>query len=149
MASNFTLDLEKFAAKVPNVSKAVVDKVCIDLLAKVVLRTPVGFPPNWKSPPPAGYVGGRLRASWNTAAGSPDTTERDPDKSGSRAIGRGRAAVAARPVESDVYITNSLPYVQRVEYEGWSSQAPVGMLRVSVAEFQTFVSAAVASERNK
>lgn len=149
MASNFTLDLQKFAAKVPVKAKTVVDKICIDLLRKVVLRTPVGSPNLWKGPAPKGYVGGRLRASWNTSPVSPDTQARDPDKSGSSAINRGIAAVASRPVESDVFITNSLPYVQRVEYEGWSTQAPVGMLRVTVTEFQDFVKRAVASESRK
>jgi len=147
--SNFTLDLQKFAAKVPKATKTVVDKICIDLLRKVVLRTPVGNPLLWKGKAPAGYVGGRLRASWNTSPGSPDTQAREPDKTGNGAINRGRAAVAARPVESDVFITNSLPYVQRVEYEGWSTQAPVGMLRVTVTEFQDFVKTAVASESRK
>jgi hypothetical protein len=38
---------------------------------------------------------------------------------------------------------NALPYGPRLEYEGWSSQAPAGMVRISVVEFQTFVDKAV------
>ena len=32
-----------------------------------------------------------------------------------------------------VYLTNNLPYAQRLEYEGWSKQAPAGMVRVNMA----------------
>jgi len=32
-----------------------------------------------------------------------------------------------------------LPYIERLEYEGWSAQAPSGMLRVSLAEFPRIV----------
>ena len=38
---------------------------------------------------------------------------------------------------------NSLPYIRPLEYEGHSKQAPAGMVRVSVTEFQTFVDNAV------
>ena len=38
---------------------------------------------------------------------------------------------------------NNLPYGPRLEYEGWSSQAPAGMVQVSVTEAQTFVNNAV------
>lgn len=136
--ANFALDLAKFAQKVPERSKQVVDKVCIDLLTNIVLRTPVGNPSLWKNPPPAGYVGGRLRANWNSGVGGINTAPREPDKSGSAAIGRGRATVATRPADADFYVTNSLPYAQRVEM-GYSTQAPAGMVRVTVTEFQSFI----------
>jgi hypothetical protein len=35
-----------------------------------------------------------------------------------------------------------MPYALRLEY-GWSKQAPAGMVRVTVAEFQAVVNAAV------
>ena len=38
-----------------------------------------------------------------------------------------------------------LPMPRRIEYEGWSSQAKAGMVRITVAEFQTFVDKAVRS----
>ena len=34
-----------------------------------------------------------------------------------------------------IFITNSLPYAYRLEYDGWSRQAPAGMVRVTVVEF--------------
>jgi hypothetical protein len=142
----FALDVSKFVAKANAAPKLVVRKVAGDMLAKVVLRTPVGDPSKWKSPAPAGYVGGRLRANWNTSIGGPDlSTTVDTDASGSAVVARGQNVLRGVDGERDVYIMNSLPYVRRIEYEGWSSQARAGMVRVTVAEFQTFVNKAVRS----
>ena len=138
---SFSLDLAAFAAKAPKRAKQVVDKATIDLLRNIVLRTPVGNPTLWKNPPPAGYVGGRLRGNWNTGIGSINTTEQRPAKSGLAPIGRGRAKVATREPGADIYITNSLPYAIRVE-NGYSTQAPAGMVRVTVVEFQSFIAKA-------
>jgi hypothetical protein len=35
-----------------------------------------------------------------------------------------------------IFITNSLPYAQRLEY-GWSKQAPLGVVRITAVEFQS------------
>lgn len=144
---SFALDLAAFAKKAPERAKQVVDKVSIDLLTKIVLRTPVGNPSLWKNPPPAGYVGGRLRGNWNTGVGSINTTFRAPAKNGTAPIARGRAKVATRDPSADIFITNSLPYAHRVE-NGYSTQAPAGMVRVTVVEFQSFIAKA-AKELNR
>ena len=39
---DFALDLAKFTAKVPKRAKQVVDKIGVDLLTSIVLKTPVG-----------------------------------------------------------------------------------------------------------
>lgn len=141
---DFALDLAKFADKVPKRAKQVVDKIGQDLLRDIVLKTPVGNPRLWQSPPPAGYVGGRLRGNWNTGINAQDRTPRGVDKLGGAAIARGAATIRAREPDSDIYITNSLPYAERIEY-GYSTQAPAGMLRVTVVRFQSFVNKALAS----
>lgn len=135
---DFTLALDKFAKKAPDKAHTVVSKVCISLLRNVVLQTPVGNPSLWQSPPPAGYVGGRLRSNWNTGFGAVNRDEHGPDKSGRGSIGRGTLALLQRPAEKDVYITNSLPYAIPVEY-GHSTQAPAGMLRVTISQFNGLV----------
>lgn len=33
-----------------------------------------------------------------------------------------------------VYISNAVPYAERLEYEGWSKQAPAGILRVALIQ---------------
>lgn len=143
-ANTFALDLRRFAEKADANAKLVVTKFAQDVLARVVARTPVGNPSLWQSKPPAGYVGGRLRNNWTTALGAPDlSTGRGPDKAGSAALGRGRTVVANWQGQ-DIYIMNSMPYVREIEYEGHSSQAPAGMVRVTAAEAQNLLAATVA-----
>lgn len=144
---DFALNLAKFAAKAPDRAKQVVGKVAIDLLKEIVMTTPVGNPSLWKGPAPAGYVGGRLRGNWNTGVGSINTTERAASKAGTAPIARGVATIAARQPEADIYLTNSLPYAIRVE-NGYSTQAPAGMLRVAVIQFENFIAKA-SREANK
>lgn len=146
MASGpFELQLAKFAEKAGANARTVVRKVSIDLLSAIVLRTPVGNPSLWKSKPPAGYVGGRLRANWSVSVGvSNFAVSTRIDKSGQPTIDRGSAVILSSDVQRGVYIMNSLPYVREVEYEGHSKQAPAGMVRITVTEFQAFVNKAVA-----
>lgn len=42
------------------------------------------------------------------------------------------------PVGGIVFLTNNLPYAQRLE-NGWSKQAPSGMVRKSAIQFKRFV----------
>lgn len=144
MDDTFTLSLKAFAEKAPDRARTVVRKVAGDALTRLVQRTPVGNPTLWKSKPPAGYVGGRLRANWNTSIGAPNlTTTLARDQVGSATITRGLSIVGASDGEAAIYITNSLPYAREIEYEGHSRQAPAGMVRITVAEFQAFVDNAV------
>jgi hypothetical protein len=143
--ADFTLDLSKFVAKAKGNTELVVKKVAVDLLSRVVQRTPVGNPSLWKSKPPAGYVGGRLRANWNVSIGTPDfSVSATIDANGAPTVERGLAALGPLKGEADVYIMNSLPYVRPIEYEGHSKQAPAGMVQITVAEFQTVVAKAAA-----
>lgn len=144
MADTFALDIRKFAEKAGANVETVVRKTTGHLLASTVLRTPVGNPSLWKGNPPAGYVGGRLRANWNASIGMPDfSTSIVRDQSGGSTIARGNGVVSQWK-GGDIYLMNSLPYVREIEYEGHSKQAPAGMVRITVTEFQTFIDQAVA-----
>lgn len=148
-SETFALDLSAFAKKAPEQARTVVRKVSIDLLTATVLRTPVGNPDLWKSKPPKGYVGGRLRANWTVSLGTPDpTTTGAIDKSGEATIGAGTATIGTADGTQAIYMTNSLPYALPIEYGHSGVQAPAGMVRVSVADFQAFVNKA-ASELPK
>lgn len=132
MADTFALDIAKFVKKAEGNATQVVRKIGIDTLAAVVKRTPVDT--------------GRARANWNTSIGSPDLGVSDnKDKSGELAKARGRAVIGTATAAAPIYLMNSLPYIRRLEYEGWSKQAPAGMVRITVAEFQTFINNAVRS----
>lgn len=137
---SFSLDLREFVEKAKGNAEMVVQKVGIDMLARIVDRSPVGNPELWRSPPPPGYVGGRFRGNWQVSFGAPATAEvQRVDPSGGATKAAGAVVLAAyRGGINSIWLTNTVPYAQRLEY-GWSSQAPGGMVRVTAAEFQRFV----------
>jgi hypothetical protein len=88
---------------------------------------------------PAGYVGGRFRANWNTSVSAPDeTTTEDVDPTGAKATANVLAKMGG--AGKVTYLTNALPYAERLEYSAWSKQAPAGMVRVSMARIDAIVS---------
>lgn len=94
----------------------------------------------------SGYVGGRFRANWQVQVESPAADVLDDiDAGGNKAIARALAAVVDFKSGPAIYITNNLPYGRRLEYEGWSKQAPAGMVRITAAEFHSIVATVLAS----
>lgn len=138
----FALDLSKFAAAAKGRMGDVVRKVVFDIGTRVVMRSPVGDATLWQSPPPPGYVGGRFRGNWQYGYGAmPGGTLPDIDASGSASFNRVRAGIEAAPAAGIHYIANNLPYAQRLE-DGWSKQAPAGMVGLTVVEFGGIVESA-------
>lgn len=145
----FSLQIDKWVKKSARRMNAVERKVVIDLGTSIVLRNPVGNPTLWKSKPPAGYVGGRSRANWQHSTGfSPrvfNTTR--TDSVGATTIGMITASVAGSPAGSIHWLANGLPYINKLE-NGSSTQAPQGMVKVSIAQFDGIVREAANSVRN-
>jgi len=119
---------EKMGASLDDACK----RIAFELFSRVVKKSPVGNPSLWAGPAPEGYVGGRFRANWNCTFNNPDiSTSESTDQS----RGNREAAKALNlPTGGIVYLANGLPYGRRLEYEGWSSQAPAGMVRLSLTE---------------
>lgn len=122
-------------------------KVAMEVLKRVVMRSPVGNVRNWKTKyPPHGYVGGRFRGNWQVGIGTFPTGELTRiDPTGSTAIADGTARImAAKPTQKDasINIVNNLPYGEPLE-KGHSKQAPQGMVSITVAEFGGIVEEAV------
>ena len=140
----FALDLSKFIEKAQGNAEAVVRKVGIDMLAKVVDRSPVGNPDLWKGGGPAGYVGGRFRGNWQVTFGAPARDEiARADASGSATNAAGAAVLASyRSGINSIWLANNVPYSYSLEM-GHSSQAPLGVAGVTATEFQSFVNQAV------
>lgn len=123
-------DLAKIAAR----NKAKLLKVAQNSLMRVggaiVLKSPVDT--------------GRFRANWMSAYGGVDSsTTESISNSGAESIGRLNAKLNGLDVGQVVYFTNSLPYAEKLEY-GYSQQAPAGMVRLSVANWQSIVAEEVA-----
>jgi len=76
------------------------------LYENIKRRTPVGNPALWNPPVwPKGYQPGSLKAAWQIEINGDEVT-----------------------------IFNPLPYADRVEH-GWSTQAPAGMMKISLLEW--------------
>lgn len=152
--SNMALDrkfLKEWDAAVKKIQKAgdrTVRGAALELFSVIVKRTPVGNPSLWAGDAPAGYTGGTLRGNWQTTIGSPANTRLDDkDRSGSGVIGKSQQAIANYDGSKSIFFTNNQPYAYRVEYGRWSSQAPAGMVRVSITSFTTAINKAARENR--
>lgn len=135
----FTADLNKFADKTKLRGDQVVGDVVIQLYRAVDGRSPVGDATYWTHPAPKGYVGGRFRGNWQLGDGvmpSGETGAIDP--SGAETQGRILASIPAQAAGRIYYLMNNVPYADRIE-NGWSRQAPQGVVGLTVIEFPRMV----------
>lgn len=109
----------------------------LEAMRRLVLKTPVDE--------------GRARGNWQVGEGAPNTTV-DPDATdpaGARVAGELTLAIAQASGLLPLYITNGLPYLPVLEFggypqreggtakvtpQGFSRQAPAGMIGVTVQE---------------
>ena len=125
----FALQLQEFVDLAKANTETVVKKIGIEVLTGVVLKSPVDT--------------GRFRANWVVGFDAVGKTSQATDKGGTQAIRRGTNEIMRVKLGETIWISNSLPYARRLEY-GWSGQAPNGMVRVTVAEWRSFIDKAVA-----
>lgn len=141
----FALDVSKFAIKAKGNMDAVVRKIVLDVGTRIVMRSPVGDPSRWAHTAPKGYIGGHFRANWQYSEGAfPNGVLPVIDKSGNVSLQRIRLGLAAvkKAYGTIHFIGNNLPYGPRLE-NGWSKQAPYGMVALTVKEFQGIVKQAL------
>lgn len=92
-----------------------------------------------------GYVGGRFRGNWQVSVSFPVSSALNRiDPNGSAVIEAGAAALEGFEAGPSIFIMNNLPYALRLE-NGWSKQAPFGMVAVTVVEFEKLAMQAIAS----
>ena len=136
----FTTDLSRFAKNASAATDKRVRAITTELFSSVILGSPVGDPALWKHKPPKGYVGGHFRGNWQTTQGVPNLTETPRiDPTGALAIAESREMMGGAGTVT--FMANSLPYAQRLEYDGWSGQAPEGMVRINMARVEAILAA--------
>lgn len=138
---SFSLDVKKFAEKAEQNIDQVRRGVALDLFSNIVLRTPVGDPKYWKSKyKPKGYIGGTLRGNWQVGINSMNDSELNRvDKAGNTTIAGGSKVIDSAESDDTIYLFNNMPYALPVEF-GWSQrQAPAGMVRVTITQFQNAI----------
>jgi hypothetical protein len=126
MSSNFQqfkAEVGRFAdEEVPAKVRQVQQKIGLQALRGVVNKTPVDT--------------GRARGNWQTTLGDPATGTLDTtDPGGNQTIARGSNTVTTADPFSVIWLSNNLPYIERLE-DGYSQQAPSGMVSTTVTEIQ-------------
>lgn len=119
---SFTLDLERFGVKTKEKMRLVVSKIALDLLSRIVARSPVDT--------------GRFRANnqidINSISGGA-VLEFEAHGDGSITVGRGSEKLGSYKLGDTIFIYNNVEYAIPLEY-GHSKQAPAGVYRISVEE---------------
>lgn len=144
MTGPFTLQLQAFAKKAEDRANDVVGEVVAHVVQNVDRLSPVGDPTLWKSPAPKGYIGGHFRANWRLGVGETIGGIRDKvDPSGRDTVAANIAVIPEQAAGKVYYFSNPLPYGPKLE-QGYSRQAPAGMVGLTVTQFQDIVDDAVA-----
>ena len=92
-----------------------VQKLAVEIDKRLVFRSPVDT--------------GRFRANWVVGNGSINGNTKESFTAANNSIEINSIKVNGQII----YITNSLPYANRLEY-GYSKQAPQGMVRITAVE---------------
>lgn len=128
VGNKFSVDVSAWVEKAKGKADIVLRKSAIDLFSRVIRRSPVDT--------------GRFRNNWNISIGAPSTvTTEGVDPSGASALTKVVETVETAKMGDTIFLVNALPYSIRLE-NGWSKQAPAGMVGVSVLEWQSIVSKA-------
>lgn len=131
--AGFKRDWSAILAKAGAKAEAVVRQSAVALQSGMVDKSPVDT--------------GRFKGNWNCGIGSVIlSTNAANDPSGSGAIARTLAAVQGWKAGQTIFLTNNLPYARRLEF-GWSQQAPSGMVRLTIMDFQRNVASIAAGLR--
>lgn len=141
---SFTVDLSSFVRKTNDKLESTVKRIVAGVAESVIEMSPVGDASYWKSPPPKGYLGGRFRGNWDYGFNSiPGAQYENIDPTGAASMGRVTGGLSGKTAVGNVhYIINSLPYAKALE-DGWSRQAPQGMVGLTVLRFQQIVNGSV------
>lgn len=129
---SFSTSLQRYADATKRTLTETFRGVVLELAYRIVQRSPVDT--------------GRFRGNWQIAEGRPELERNSPfDKQvlgsppSTTTFARWTDQMEGVRAGSIVYITNSLPYARRLEYEGWSKQAPAGMTRVTAIEYGNII----------
>lgn len=152
--AEWSIPMDKLAEKTNQKIEDVVRKSTIEIFSRVIMRTPVDT--------------GRARGNWIASYNRFEQSTSDfRDKSGKGSVAVMKGQVMSFPIGGTVWLTNSLPYAVVLEYGlypnppkigskkrgeteprvhtvgGYSMQAPQGMVRKTVLEFEAAVKEAL------
>lgn len=127
MARNdkFRAGMKNTIAKAQATPAIFMKKLLVELSNRVIMKSPVDK--------------GQFINNWMVGNGAIDTTTNENTTEKNAAILKNSLEINSLKINGQtIYITNSLPYAYRLEYEGWSKvKAPAGMVRVTLAELNS------------
>lgn len=144
--ARWSLDLTKYAKKKGVEINEVRKTYAFALYSSIVRKTPVDT--------------GRARANWNISVGHPDTST----TSSTRKTPKSMSSLPEPKGDESIFICNNLDYIEKLEYggfpnppkkdggktiNGFSKQAPAGMVGVTLANNEAIFDAAVRSVKGK
>lgn len=114
---SFSNQIKKFSKNTEKAAEMIFKGTALDLFGRIVARTPVDT--------------GRLRGNWYAELNKPSDLI-DASSQGYEAM------VMKAKIGDSIYFVNNLPYAKTIE-DGSSTQAPSGMVKVTITEFQDTV----------
>ena len=130
--ASFADQIAKFKAKTMHDASKAITEIRIGVSDSIINKTPIDT--------------GFARGNWQSSIGSPIKSEitRFDREAGFAPTGgdgislREAQEVAETEADKDFYLTSNAEYIMNLEFGG-SDQAPHGMVRVTVADFQNIV----------
>lgn len=135
MEQDYKKAFQRVKARLGGRLEATKGAIALEAFSKIVRRTPV--------------LTGKARGNWNLSVGTPDLTERRPAPTGQTSINRAKQVLGSNRSGAGkikrIYIANGLPYILRLE-NGWSKQAPAGMVAITLAELPSLAGQIIATQ---
>lgn len=122
----FRRDFARLLKAAGDKADLVVRKTALQLQSEMIARSPVDT--------------GRFKGNWQTGIGAVNADT--GSAANSDALGRCATVLQGWKPGQTIFLTNSLPYAKRLE-NGWSQQAPAGMVRLTVANYAAALANAV------
>ena len=144
--AEWSLDLTEYARKKQIEIKEVRKAYAFALYSSIVKKTPVDT--------------GRARGNWNVSVGSEDTSTSETTQQKYKS----KESIPTPNGDESIFISNNLDYIEKLEYggypnppkggsgktvNGFSKQAPNGMVGVTLANNENIFNAAVRSVRGE
>lgn len=147
--AEFSIDLSKWVEGAEEKANLVVKSIIVDLMRNIDMRSPVGKREIWEvniarasrglPPTPKGYLGGHFRANWQLGVDTVPTGEINGiDPTGALTLSAAIGAIPDDVIGHRYHYVNNTPYALPLE-NGHSTQAPLGMVGLSILEWQGIV----------
>ena len=131
------LTLKQFTQKTLDKLDDTKREAATELFHEVIKDSPVGDPSLWQTPyAPANYIGGQFRSNWNASINRPDSSTAPTLNIPISEVTQTMQRSNRHTID---YLTNALPYADRLENEGWSSQAPDGIVKINAIRFPSIL----------